>query len=57
MPPYDEDRLIILLANGDKEAFTQVYNKYWNKVYSISLIYLKSVQLAQDAVQEVFLKI
>jgi RNA polymerase sigma-19 factor, ECF subfamily len=57
LPPYDEDRLAFLLANGNEEAFTQVYNKYWNKVYSISLIYLKSVQLAEDAVQEVFLKI
>jgi RNA polymerase sigma-19 factor, ECF subfamily len=34
-----------------------VYKKYWNRIYSIALVYLKSNQLAEDAVQEVFLKL
>jgi RNA polymerase sigma-70 factor, Bacteroides expansion family 1 len=34
-----------------------VYKKHWNRIYSIALVYLKSSQLAEDAVQEVFLKL
>jgi RNA polymerase sigma-70 factor (ECF subfamily) len=57
LSPYDETNLASLLASGDETAFSHIYKKYWNKIYSISLTYLKSVQLAEDAVQEVFLKL
>lgn len=53
---YDEN-LASLLAAGDESAFAHIYKKYWNKIYSIALAYLKTVQLAEDAVQDVFLKL
>ena len=56
-PPYNETNLASLLAKGNETAFAQVYKKYWNKVFSIALVYLKAVPLAEDAVQEVFLKL
>jgi RNA polymerase sigma-70 factor (family 1) len=55
--PYNENELATRLATGDEAVFAQLYNAYWNKIYSLALIYLKSVELAQDAVQEVFLKL
>ena len=55
--PYNENELASRLAAGDEKAFVQIYNKYWNKIYYLALVYLKSIQLAEDAVQEVFLKL
>jgi len=55
--PYNENELAARLAAGDEAAFAQLYNRYWNKIYSLALIYLKSVELAEDAVQEAFLKL
>lgn len=55
--PYNEKALLQLVAEGDELAFTQLFNQYWNTVYAQSLAYLKSVTLAQDVVQEVFLKL
>jgi RNA polymerase sigma-70 factor (ECF subfamily) len=55
--PYNEKALLQLVAEGDELAFTQLFNRYWNTVYAQSLAYLKSVTLAQDIVQEVFLKL
>jgi DNA-directed RNA polymerase specialized sigma24 family protein len=52
-----EPGLASRLAAGDEAAFEQVYNACWDRIYSLALAYLKSVELAQDAVQEVFLKL
>lgn len=46
-----------LLSHGDESAFLQLYNKYWNRIYLLALTYLKSTELAQDIVQDVFLKV
>ena len=44
--------------SGDNEtAFRQIYNRYAARVYTLSLVYLKSPVVSQDMVQEVFLKI
>ncbi|WP_164974213.1 RNA polymerase sigma factor [Filimonas effusa] len=54
---HNEKALLQLVADGDELAFTQLFNSYWNTVYAQALAYLKSVSLAQDIVQEVFLKV
>lgn len=56
-PLYPDREAIRSLAEGDEIAFRQVYNAYWNSIYSLALTYLKSPQLAQDIVQDVFLKV
>ncbi|MDX2046383.1 MAG: RNA polymerase sigma-70 factor [Chitinophagaceae bacterium] len=57
MPPYTEREMLRMLADGDEAAFEQFYNTYWNNIYSIALAYMKSPQLAQDIVQDVFLRV
>ena len=47
----------ILLSLGDETAFRQLYDEYWNRIYLLALTYLKSKELAQDIVQDVFLKV
>ena len=49
--------LLQQIANGDEIAFRSIYELYWDKIYSSALSYLKSPLAAQDAVQEVFLKL
>lgn len=40
---------------GDSDAFAELYNMTFNKVYNYSRHYLRDDYLAQDAVQEVFI--
>lgn len=50
-----EDNLIQLLRHGDQSAFTEIYNRYWNKLYYIAHKLLKDTDAAEEVVQEVFL--
>ena len=53
-----EDSLTMnLLANDSEYAFKILYEKYSNRIYKLSLRYLKSPVLAQEIVQDVFLKL
>lgn len=52
-----EKELIILLKEGDEKAFTNLYRKYWSKVYNFSRLYLSSIAECEEVVQEVFIKV
>ena len=54
---YTENELLRLIAEGDKNAFTQIYNNYRNKIYSIAFDLTESTAVAEEIVQDVFLKI
>jgi RNA polymerase sigma-70 factor, ECF subfamily len=43
--------------NGDREAFSQIFEQYSKKVYYFALGYLKTKSEAQDTVQEVFIRL
>ncbi|MEP6746952.1 MAG: sigma-70 family RNA polymerase sigma factor [Bacteroidota bacterium] len=45
------------LKHGSESAFTQLFNSYRGAVYSTSFTFLNSVTLAEEVVQDVFLKI
>lgn len=53
----EDHALFILLKKRDKEAFSVIYQKYHRYLYSLALKYLKSAQMAEDAVQHVFVKL
>jgi len=53
----DENTLIIQLRQSDKKAFTALYEMYWRKVYNFSRLYLINQNVAEEVVQEVFIKI
>jgi len=42
------------LVRIDEASFTEIYNSYWKKVYSISMAKLNDSDLAKGIVQEVF---
>lgn len=56
-PLHDEAAILGRIATRDQEAFRRVYTCYHQRIYSFSLRLLKSVQLAEEVVQETFLKI
>ncbi len=55
--PYDEKKAIESLAEGNADAFTQLFNCYNGAIYRVALRFLKSPEMAEEVVQEVFLKV
>ena len=53
----EDHTLFILLKKRDREAFSAIYEKYHRYLYALALKYLKNMQMAQDAVQHVFVKL
>lgn len=49
--------LVSLLKQGDEEAFTAIYYRYSQVVYAISKKYLKDIDMANDALQNIFFKL
>jgi RNA polymerase sigma-19 factor, ECF subfamily len=56
-PLYTEQELLRLVTEGDRNAFTQLYNNYRNKIYSIAYELTESTTVAEEIVQDTFLKI
>jgi RNA polymerase sigma-19 factor, ECF subfamily len=54
---YEEERLLLSVAAGDEQAFSQVYHHFHPSLYPYVLKFVKVPQLAEDIVQDIFLKI
>jgi RNA polymerase sigma-70 factor (ECF subfamily) len=52
---FNDDELTSLLQSGNEGAFTEIYNRYWDKLYYIAYKLLKDTNSAEEIVQEVFL--
>ncbi|MCX2473444.1 RNA polymerase sigma-70 factor [Pedobacter sp. MC2016-05] len=52
-----EEELLIALKQGNEEAFSAIYKLYVKKIYAFTLNILKSPVVAEDVVQEVFVKL
>jgi RNA polymerase sigma-70 factor (family 1) len=53
----DVDYLLRGTAEGDEQAFACLVDMYWNNIYTQSLAYIRSAQLAEEATQDTFVKI
>jgi len=56
-PLHNETELLSKVATGDQRAFRILYEAYYTKIYAFSLHLLKSELLAEESVQETFLKL
>lgn len=56
-PDYNEHELLIRLKAGCEVAFTNIFDHYRARIYSVGLKFLKSSVLAEEIVQDVFLKV
>ena len=52
-----EETLLLLLADGNEEAFRVIFHKYVDRIHQVSLYYLRSEVLAEEVVQEVFMRV
>jgi RNA polymerase sigma-70 factor (family 1) len=57
MPDKEDKKSIHRLQQGDKQVFRDYYDLYNKRLYSFAFQYLKSRELAEDAVQDIFLKL
>ncbi len=54
---HNEKALLLQVGEGDEAAFRVLYDRYRKKIYVLGLFLTKSESLAQELVQDVFLKI
>ncbi len=54
---YEDEGLVKLIRLGDKHAFEVIYHRYHNQLYYLAMKYLKSKNLSEDAVQDIFIKL
>jgi RNA polymerase sigma-70 factor (family 1) len=53
----EDEELAVLLKAGNEPAFTEIYNRYWDKLYLQAHRLLKDTDAAEEIVQDVFLMI
>ena len=52
-----EENIVKLFSNvaaGDKEAYSSVFNRYYDRIFNVALRYCKIQHLAEDITQQVF---
>lgn len=54
---YTDEQLIDLVKKGDENAFSTLYNRYWDKLYTVSYYRLSDELEAEEVVQDLFLSI
>jgi RNA polymerase sigma-70 factor (family 1) len=52
-----EKELLLQVAQGSESAFAQIFNHYRKKIYSTGIVITHSPEIAEELVQDVFLKI
>ncbi len=51
----DEKKLLQNLHKGDDKAFTEIYDRYWKKLFYIAAHKLQNLAEAEEVVQDIFL--
>jgi RNA polymerase sigma-70 factor (family 1) len=55
---FDKDeRLVAALRKGDRSAFTILYDRYWDEVYTMIYSRLQDEEAAKDIVQNIFVNL
>ena len=53
----DDDTLLKQMQADDHLAFTEIYNRYWQKLLAIAFFHARNQQAAEDIVHEVLLSL
>ncbi len=51
---YAENELLYLLSQDDAEAFTELYDRFWKKLFALAYNRIKEKEAAEDIVHDVF---
>ncbi len=54
---HTDEELIGLLRRGEKDAFDALYRRYWRKLYLLAYQKLRSRELAEELVQDLFISL
>jgi RNA polymerase sigma-70 factor (ECF subfamily) len=54
---YDERKMLQLLSEGSEYAFSLIFDRYRQKVYSIAWKFSNTNDMAEEVVQDVFLRV
>jgi RNA polymerase sigma-70 factor (family 1) len=54
---YEESTLLSLLAQDSEYAFQLIFDRHRNNIYKVAMLYVKSPVMAEEIVQDVFLKL
>jgi len=46
--------LLALLKDGDQAAFTEIYNRYWKKLFVVAANKINDLEEAEEIVQDIF---
>lgn len=49
-----DTELLSLLKDGDSAAFTEIYNRYWKKLFTVAGNKIKDLDDAEEIVQDIF---
>ncbi len=52
-----DESLVKVILDGDKNAFTQLHDRYKLQIYSVTYRIIQNYEGAQDAAQEIFIKL
>lgn len=52
-----EDELLQRLVSGDENAFTEIYNRYWEKLLAVGYYHMLDKQAAEDIVHEIMISL
>jgi RNA polymerase sigma factor (sigma-70 family) len=50
----EDSKLVSLIMEGDRLAFDEVYERYWKRLYNDTYKRLKSIEMIEEIVQDVF---
>jgi RNA polymerase sigma-70 factor (family 1) len=54
---YGDKELLLQLKDDSEHAFKLIYNQYYDRIYQTAVRYLKSSEVGQEVVQDVFMKL
>ncbi len=54
---YEESALLSLLAQDSEYAFQLIFDRHRDTIYKVAMLYVKSPVIAEEIVQDVFLKL
>lgn len=50
-----DEQLVVALQQGDRQAFAELYNRYWTDLFQLAARKLASPELAEEVVQDLFI--
>jgi RNA polymerase sigma-70 factor (ECF subfamily) len=54
---HSDQQLITLLQAGDEQAFTEIYNRYWQRMFVLASRKLYDLDEAREIVQNIFINL